>query len=315
MFVGLTIGIVIWIIMPVNNISLSTGTEQEETTTSNRDTTSFHMNMSGKKFWFSIKITCLTPTNMTLQCIRYSSFSNKTMEYFSDSISGKDYCSYRIINSGYCFSDVDYYYQVHLKNINLSYYHTTPEPSQWGGEIRTTYTYKPDTTGTHYFTYFSYADDCDACTVDIWINASTNISISTTQGQSVFLYTREDFLGTLNLGWKRGTIILNGEKEITVNNTFCASFFPLLEPRLTGFEFLEYQMPSGDRKHRTQIDIHGEPYILNYTRYFDEKFEFDTNLWLAEKGNWTFKTTMMKIGLWKEYPTIILFGADIMLPD
>jgi hypothetical protein len=79
----------------------------------------------------------------------------------------------------------------------------------------------------------------------------------------------------------------------------------------TGFELLKYQSPTGDFRRRFQVDIHGEPFNLNTSKMRD----FEEGLWWASEGKWTFTTTLMKIGKWKSYPTVYLFGADLKLPD
>ena len=221
------------------------------------------MNISGQKFWFSIKIACLEPTNYTIEYNRYILSDYKTMEYHSELFHGQNYLIYDMGRSGYMSSDsseVDYYFQINLGKFNWSFYHNKQKYHESESWSYSSINYS-NMTGTHYFTYFSYCD-CKVCTMDIWINTSHNISISTTQGTDVFCFKREDFYGNINMGCRRGTFILNGVKEININDTMFAWFQP--DGESTGFEVLEYKSPTGDYKRRTQVDIRGEPFNYNF---------------------------------------------------
>lgn len=308
LLVGITIGIAIWIIAPVNYVSSSTRVEVDEVIGSAITTNSYRMNISGQKFWFSIKITFLVPTNITIEYNRYILCDHKTRVYFSRLWNSQNSYTYGMSRSGYYSSDADYYYQINLGEINRSFYHSKQKYYEWETRRHTKLGPSYNRTGTHYHTFFSYSD-CKESTMEIWINTSHNISISTTQGTEVFFFDREDFYGNINMGCRRGTFILNGVKEIDINDSMFAWFKP--DGEATGFEVLEYKSPTGDHKRRTQVDIRGEPFNLNHSEVWD----FNEGLWWASKGKWTFKTTMMKIGLEKFYPTVFLFGADIKLPE
>jgi hypothetical protein len=230
------------------------------------------------------------------------------LEYFSDLWQKNNSHSYGICCSGISSSDTDFYYQINLGNINKNFFYSKPKYYDWYTLIHAKLGPSYNRTGTEYHTFFSY-NDCKESTMEIWVNTSHNISISTTHGTEVFFFEREDFYGNINMGSRRGTFILNGVKEIDINNTMFAWFRP--DGEATGFEVLEYISPTGSNKRRTQIDICGEAYNYDY----NEVRKFEEGLWWASKGKWIFKTTMLKIGLRKYYPTIFLFGADIKLPE
>ena len=195
LLVGITIGIAIWIIVPANYVSSSTRVEVDEVIGSAITTDSYHMNISGQKFWFSIKITFLVPTNMTIEYNRYILCDHKTRVYFSRLWHSQNSYAYGISRSGYYSSDADYYYQINLGEINRSFYHSKQKYYEWetGGHTKLGPSYNK--TGTHYYTFFSYSD-CKESTMEIWINTSHNISISTTQGTDVFYLKEKTFMGT-----------------------------------------------------------------------------------------------------------------------
>ena len=302
----ITTGIALLITLPINHVSSSTNIEEftEYTIYPN----SYHINISGQKYWLVLNTTFLVPTNYTIEYNRYIFGDHKTMEYFSDLWNAQNGQAYGLQRSGYYSSDADYYYQIDLGKINKSFYYSKQKHHEWEHWEHARLGPSYNRTGIYYHTFFSYCD-CKLSTMDIWINTSHNISLSMTQGTEVFFVDIEDFYGNINVGWRRGTFILNGIKEININNTLFAWFKP--DERSTGFEVLEYTSPSGEHKRRTQVDIRGEPFNLNYSEVRD----FDEGLWWASKGKWTFKTTMMKIGFKKYYPTVYLFGADIKLPE
>lgn len=308
LYIGITLGIAIWIIFPVNFVSSSTRIEVDKAIGNETITDLFHTNFSGQKFWFSIKMTCLVPTNMTIEYSKYILSDYKTIEYHSRLMHGQNYYSYGLGHSGSHSSDVNYYCQIDIGRFNWSVYNDNQKYYEDEHRSHTLIGPSINKTGTHYFTFFSYCD-CKESTMDIWINSSHDISISTTQGKDVFFFNRDDFYGNLNMGCKRGTFILNGVKDIDIKETMFAWFNP--DGKATGFEILEYESPTGDNRRRFQLDIRGEPLNINHT----EIYNFDKDLWWASKGKWTFKTTMMKIGLMKHYPTVYLFGADIKLPE
>lgn len=111
------------------------------------------------------------------------------------------------------------------------------------------------------------------------------------------------------MGWKKGTFILNGKKEIQINNSLFA-WFETFNPK-NGFEILKYKPPNGDYKRVFQIEICGKP--INYN--FSETLDFKKGFWWGSSGKWTFKATMFNFGLRRVCPNLRLFGADIKLPD
>jgi len=309
LLIGFTIGIAVLISIPINHVSSSTDIEDDEVINSPVITNSYYTNISGQKYWLSFKITFLEPTNFTLEYNRNLLQDHKTRDYFAYS-HHSEYSGgggYRLSN--FFYSDTKYYYQINLGNINKSFYYTKQNPRE--NEERDHNQLGPysDKLGPHhYFTFFSYCDSKEE-TMEIWINASHNVSISKTQGTEVFVFEREDFFGNINVGCKRGTMILNGVKKIHINNTLFAYF--LTDSISTGFNFLKYITPSGEHKQIRLIELRGFPILFRPNKVED----FEEGLRWAENGTWTFKTTIVKMSFRKSYPMTFLFGADIKLPE
>ena len=309
LLVGITIGIAILFTMPINNVSSSIDIEDDEVVNSPIITNSYYTNISGKKYWVSFKITFFEPTNITLEYNRYILQDHMTRIYFASIHHSENSFGFSRRISNFISTDTKYYYQINLGNINKSFYYTKQKPGEYEKREHTQRGPYSDRMGTHYYTFFSYCD-CLEKTFEIWINTSHNVSISKTQGTEVFVFEREDFFGNINVGCKRGTMILKGVKKIHINNTLFAYFDT--DPISTGFNFLKYISPSGHHKQIRQIRKLGFPPLLFGHK---KESEFEKGLWWAENGTWTFKTTIVKMSLRKSYPMTFLFGADIKLPE
>jgi hypothetical protein len=299
--------ICIFFLLVVSSIgSLSVGYKLSEKINSIDNINSFHKEISGSKFWLAIKADFPEATNITIEySYNYSSNNSKT-NFFFDLFHGKNGGYFYGLKSwGYGYPNIDRYLQIHLGPLNWSYYHNDSDIEWWaeGGYLKWGFR---NITGTYYLTYGAFTTEF---TLNLWINASKNSTFSTTQGTEVFKFERNDFFGTFNIGWRRGTFILNGKKEIQINNSLFAWFDT--SNFKNGFEILKYQSPTGDYKRLFQIDTRGEH--INYN--FNETMDFKKGLWWGPSGKWTFKATMFNFGLNTLCPNIHLFGADIKLPE
>jgi hypothetical protein len=307
--VGITLGIAVLITMPITHVSSLPDSEDDAGINSPVITNSYYTNISGQKYWISFKITFLEPSNVTLEFTRHTLQDHRTRDYFMNYRHSEYSHGFGLHISNFISIDTHYYYQINLGTINKSFYYTKQNFRE--NEDREHGQYGPygDELGPHrYFTFFSYSD-CKEETLDIWINSSHNVSISKTQGTEVFVCEREDFFGNINVGCKRGTMIVNGIKKIHINNTLFAYFST--DMISTGFNLLKYISPSGHHKHLRHIRLGGFPILYRWGRVED----FEEGLLWAENGTWTFKTTLVKMSVRKSYPMTFLFGADVNLPE
>jgi hypothetical protein len=266
------------------------------------NTTSFHTNISGSRFWVAIKGDFFDLTKISFhKFVRYSLNGSSLNSYFDLIFSQAGSYFYDI---GTCSpkTSPDYYFQYHLGPLNRSYYHYVDNITHWGWFSSTTSTCK--TNGTYYFVWASYMTECST---DIWINFTGNATFSMTNGTEVFTFDRHDFLGNINMGWKKGTFIVNGKKEIQVKNQLFASFDTSVHS--TGYEFLQYRSPTGKKNWKFCVDKKGEHLFTN------QSSDFQKNLWWAKNGTWSFTVNMLNMGLNKLTPNVYLIGADIQLPE
>ena len=157
---------------------------------------------------------------------------------------------------------------------------------------------------TQYYIFISYTN---YSYYDIRLNWTGNATVSIANGSDVFAYERHDFTGNLNIGRRRGTVILNGQMDITVNHTLFAWYD--VSNTLTGREVLRYTNPNGDEAWESYRDQRGNHIAWNDTARFDE------NLLWGPSGAWKFSVNMFNRGLKRQTPNIFLFGADVQLPD
>jgi hypothetical protein len=199
-------------------------------------------------------------------------------------------------------SHKDFYFQFKFGRFNWSYYDINQDGgiASAKGHGRCTH---HNLTGTHYFIYAAYSAECY---YDFWFNTSEETTFSITQGNETFFYQREDFFGNINIGWEKGLFILSGKKEINVKNKLFAWFWP---HGTTGFEFLNYRMPSGKYEWQYQVHKSFETQTSKGSEYFDK------NLFNGESGKWLFKTSVINLDKHACNPNILLFGADVLFPD
>jgi hypothetical protein len=197
----------------------------------------------------------------------------------------------------------DRYFQTKFGPINISYYHSPPLYEGWG--YSGSWFGIGNCTGLYDFLIISYGPANS--TLEISINVSTNTTFYATHGTDVFAFQRADFIGTINIGWKHGTFILNGEKQITIKNSLVC-FFNTQWFGGFGYERLRYQTPSGNLAYHFAINF-------QYRTFLDrESRTFGSALWYGEKGIWTFTANYFLVASF-DCPNLILAGADVQLPS
>jgi hypothetical protein len=306
-FVYLIILFIILSTQYASNIGFSQKFEKQKiNVNSTNNTISFHGNISESKFWYAIKANFSNFTNVTIDSkIDLLSKNNSTNARASflcciNTNPNKGYDYTLFVPSAYP-SDKDYYLQIHLGRFNWSFYHIDrngpyAEFQSHGKESL------HNLSGIYYFIFAAYGVKCS---LDFWINTTKETIFSSDYGKESFFYQREDFISNLNVGWKRGTIIINGEKEIDVDNLLFAWFIP---HETTGLEMLRYSNNDNQTQWKFKGDISSRPIFDYSSKYFDRQ------LLGGLAGKWIFKTTMINRAKYSLYPNIYLFGADVRLP-
>ena len=149
--------------------------------------------------------------------------------------------------------------------------------------------------------------------MDLWINYTSNDpTVSIKEGTDVFAYDRSNYIGTPNIGWKRGTFAKNGEMDIPITNHIVAWY--VIPYFFTGQETLKYRTPAGQEEWLSFIDERGTHVFENRSSDFQYMFSSDQN------GIWRFSLDMrnkIPIKDLKYYelgtPNVILYVVD--LPD
>ena len=307
--VGMTLGIAVLISMPITHVSSLPDSKDDAGINAPVITNSYYTNISGQQYWVSFKIDYLESLNVTLEYTRHTVQDHRTRDYFMNYRQSENSYGFSLHISNFISLDTHYYYQINLGTINKSFYYTKQHPRETEEREHKQYGPYGNNLGPHrYFTFLSYSD-CKEETLDIWINSSDNVSISKTHGTDVFVCERDDFFGKINVGCKRGTMLVNGIKKITINNTLFAYFST--DMISTGYNLLKYIAPSGHHKQLRHIRLKGLPFLYRWGK----AEEFEEGLLWAEKGTWTFKTTVVKMSVRKSYPMTFLFGADVTLPE
>ncbi|MCJ7698482.1 MAG: hypothetical protein MUO73_09165 [Thermoplasmata archaeon] len=280
--------------------SLDTSTSSIEQVTWN---TTFHTNISGGKFWIVIKATM--PEGFSLiQFAKRCRFSanGSSLNFISTCLDNFEYgILFHNLHIYSLNASPDFYIQYHRGLFNFSYYHEVNDLTGWGSEWSS---FDTDFPRTWYYTIVSSMTEC---VLDIWVNCSGNATVSMTTGTDVFVYDRHDFNGKINIGWKRGTFIVKGHKEIPINHQLFAWFDCWMYS--TGREHLQYTSPTGNTDWASYVDKKGEHVQTN------QSTDFHKNLVWAETGIWSFKINMINMGLEKITPNVFLLGADISLPE
>jgi len=252
--------------------------------------------------WTIITCNFTEPTYVNFSMLQRRSYNNTsdTTHFIIQAVSrngellfGENSCS---------LDGPDRYFQTKFGPINISYYHSPPSYQGWGysgssfGMM--------NCTGLYDFLIISYGP---ASTLEINMNVSTNSTFYATYGHEVFAFQRADFIGTINIGWKHGTFILKGEKQITIKNSLVCSFNTWW-PDGFGYESLRYQTPSGNLAHHFAINF-------QYRTFLDtESPRFASALWYGEKGIWKFTANYFLV-VSSYFPNLMLAGADVQLPS
>jgi hypothetical protein len=277
-------------------------TTQQEMNNSGHDH-SLHFVLSGSKIWYVVKFNFSEYTvlerHINFRVSMNGSSTNFVAEWFDgmgDAIFWTVWWPKIAIPDRYFQYKIGpfYGYHSHTKN-NFKY---------WGNGVPWTFGTDMGKNHPQYYVFISYMN---SSYYDIWLNWTGNATVSATQGTDVFAYDRHDFTGTLNIGRRRGTFILNGQKEITVENTLFAWYD--VTNVSTGRETLQYTSPTGDKEFHSYVDKKGEHIAGN------ESWGFIDNLWWGSSGTWKFSVNMFNRGLKKHTPDFYLIGADVPLPN
>lgn len=265
------------------------------------DPHSYHMILSGQKIWKVVKFNFSDHTNLqrhySCRCSMNDSNINFIAEFFDRSM---PYSFCDVYSATIASPDRYYQYNIgpfygfhsHIKDIiDWGYGNGTVTISEDGHLL--------------YYTFISYMNDSY---YDIWLNWPGNATISETEGTDVFAFDRHDFTGNLNIGRKRGTFIVNGQKEISIENQLVAWYY--VPNYSTGREVLKYKTPTGKDEWISFIDRKGVHVSWNESSY-----DFNHDLWWGSSGTWQFSVNMFNLGLKKKTPNVCLIGADIRRPN
>jgi hypothetical protein len=146
-----------------------------------------------------------------------------------------------------------------------------------------------------YLIFVSYATNRS---LSVHINTNRSGTIAVERGDAVFALDRDNFLGGINVGWRRGICMVNTQRTLEIKHRFIGWFGTVA---WNGFQFLRYQMPNGTSQRLFGLDF------LGHTR------NFEMPVW-GPSGTWQFHATMMSIALLKLCPRVYLAGADVILP-
>jgi len=299
MKVGLSVFIIFLLVLPTS-ISAESDLQNSKM---NLDHHSYHMVLSGPRIWKVIKFNFSEYTVLERQMYCSVSMNGSSTNFIAEwfdvmgnAIFWEVWSSKIAIPDRYFQYKIGpfYGYHSHIKNNFKAW--GTGSPLTFGTDVLKNH--------PQYYVFISYMN---SSTYDIWLNWTGNATVSATQGTDVFAFDRHDFTGTLNIGRRRGTFILNGQKEITVENTLFAWYD--VTNVSTGRETMQYTSPTGDKEFRSYVDKKGEHVAGN------ESLGFIDNLWWGSSGSWKFSINMFNRGLKKSTPNIYLIGADVRLPD
>lgn len=273
------------------------------------DISSIHINITEPKYWYAIKMETNTTVNISIYNNYYLSTMNDTSNvrgYFDYLYIFDKEQNFFMYGGTYGSYDIpgDRYFQIDFGSINYSHYNfgnstgRTLKGTGLGNFSRRS--------GTWYFLFMGYSAEGYN---DIYFNTSKPVNISTTQGTNTFFYQREDFHGKLNIGWNRGTILFNGEKRINVDNNLFAHFEPFTS---SGISFTKYINPIGYSQWLFQIGVTGMLFPIFEKTSPGGYWNYDIKNEIS--GEWIFKTNIFGHNI-LNFPNILLFGADVKLPD
>lgn len=263
---------------------------------------SFHASFSEDRTWIVIGTNFSEPTNVTIEVSQRSSYNHSDLSFMMTDIDQNGMSIGGGGGYGGARASPDFYIQTKFGRFNYSYYHNRLQQPSWGDAGSSDFI--PQCLGHCDFTIVSYGSDCN---LELWINASSNTSFSTTHGTEVFAFERQDFIGTINIGCNHAIAMLNGKKQITITNSLLCWYETTWG---TGFERLGYRTPSGDRAWTSTFELRGQTLFTRGSDTFD-----DALLW-GENGTWTFNADMVKYDRSPfSCPNIYLLGADVKPPQ
>ena len=299
---GLAVGIVLLfigaVIAPLNaqDTSKSYGSLSEcNTYDTGGNGTDFTVNISGQTFWMVIKLTFPPNTYIDIWHNGTVSYNHSKYGYFIFMYTHSD-LQYDLVSfSGdFMWSDPEVYCHIGALNWSVAHNKSQDMPS-WGDEhFHGVLPWWIN--GPWYLIFISYATNRSE---SVHIHANMSGSIAVERGDTVFALDRDNFLGGINIGWRRGVFMVNTQRTLEIKHRFVGWFGTF---SWNGFYFLRYQMPNGTSVRLFGLDFLG--HNMNFTMPV-----------IGPSGMWRFHATMMNIALLKIYPRVYLAGADIILPS
>jgi hypothetical protein len=266
---------------------------------------SFHTIISGQKFWKAIKFNLTKFTIVRVQLyFRQFSLNDSSVNFFFQKIDDSNNQCFFFEGNSWINKNAspDYYIQYNFGPFSRSHYHTGDSFKAWGPWG---FTFDFDNEGQTCYTIASYTN---YSLIELWVNySSDDPTISVTEGTNVFAYERHNFIGNLNLGWKKGTFIQNGKINIPVENHLVAWY--QIPTYSTGHETLRYGSPTGREEWVYYKDKNGSHIFGNCSP------DFEWIILSGQSGTWRFSVDMINMGRIKATPNVALLGADIRYPD
>jgi hypothetical protein len=258
--------------------------------------TDFTVNISGQTFWMVIKLTFPPKTNITFWHNSTASYNHSKYGYFIYMYTSSDFQHYLDSMWGdFLWCDPEVYCHIGALNWSIAHNKSLDHPD-WGdehfyGQIPWWWF-----NGSWYLIFISSATNRS---LSVHIHADTSGSIAVERGDTVVALDRDNFLGGINVGWRRGVCMVNTQRTLEVKHFF-PGWFGMVS--WNGFYLLSCQMPNGTSRRLFGLDFLG--HNMNFTM----------DVW-GPSGTWRFHATMMNIALLKIYPRVYLAGADIILPS
>ena len=155
--------------------------------------------------------------------------------------------------------------------------------------------------------------------IGIWMNISGNVQfLGKTHGNTTYFYDETAFLGNANLCWINGSIILNGKKDIMINNTLIGWLD--IEGGI-GITSLKIISPKGDIEKSFIFDFGFKKYENGWGKrrlvFGDDLCGYITG---NAKGKWTIEINMLEFPGIREVtprnttPNIFFHYGDIIFP-
>jgi len=294
-------------IVAVVLLVLSSSVSSLETTSQNYNEItnqhSCHMILSGKKIWKVIKFNFSQETILNRHISCRCSMNDSTISFIAELFDGGgSFYSWNIWAA--TIANPDHYLQYKFGRF-YGFHSHNKNVQGWANGAFLDFGFGVLNSTSTYYTFISYMNNSY---YDIWLNWTGNATISETAGTDVFAYDRHDFTGNLNIGRKRGTYIINGAKEISIENKLVAWY--LVPNYSTGHEILKFNTPTGKEEWASYKDKKGEHVSVNVS-----SFHFYDDLLWGPSGTWQFSINMFNRGLQKKTPNVCLIGADIRRPD